>query len=131
MDSRCRVDSPEPDHVGAREAARRDQPPGEGASSSEPVYAVITNSTHDGLCYDVARLVKTLGPAVPRLHFDEAWYGYAHCHPMYKNRYAMGVESDDPQQPLLFSSHSTHKMLPSHPPGTDSRHPAHVHRPPQ
>ncbi len=83
------------------------------AASNEPVYAVITNSTYDGLCYDVARVVKTLGPAVPRLHFDEAWYGYAHFHPMYKNRYAMGVESADPKRPLLFATHSTHKMLPA------------------
>ena len=88
-------------------------PLAKGAASREPAYAVITNSTYDGLCYDVARVVKTLGPAVPRLHFDEAWYGYAHFHPMYRNRYAMGVESADPQRPLLFATHSTHKMLPA------------------
>jgi arginine decarboxylase len=88
-------------------------PLAKGAASNEPAYAVITNSTYDGLCYDVARVVKTLGPVVPRLHFDEAWYGYAHFHPMYQNRYAMGVKSDDAQRPLLFATHSTHKMLPA------------------
>src|SRR5450631_4380812 len=48
-----------------------------GASSQQPTYAVVTNSTYDGLCYDVQRVVEELAKSVPRIHFDEAWYAYA------------------------------------------------------
>lgn len=37
------------------------------------VHAVITNSTYDGLCYDVERVDAQIGKSVDRLHFDEAW----------------------------------------------------------
>jgi arginine decarboxylase len=84
-----------------------------GAASPEPVLAVITNDTYDGLCCDVERVVSMLGRVVPRLHFDEAAYGYAHVHPMYAGRHAMGVQSDAPDRPTLFAVQSTHEMLPA------------------
>jgi arginine decarboxylase len=85
----------------------------QGAPSREPGLAVITNSTSDGLCSVVERVVALLGPMVPRLHFDEAWYGYAHFHPFYAKRHAMGVNGNDPDRPTLFAVQSTHKMLPA------------------
>ena len=82
-----------------------------GASSDKPTYAVVTNSTYDGLCYDVNRVVSELAPSVPRIHFDEAWYAYAKFHQIYRGRYAMGVPDNMPDRPALFSVQSTHKML--------------------
>jgi arginine decarboxylase len=82
-----------------------------GAASQEPVHAVVTNSTYDGLCYDVNRVVTELAQSVPRIHFDEAWYAYAKFHPIYRGRFAMDVPDDMPDRPALFAVQSTHKML--------------------
>lgn len=82
------------------------------AVSLEPTYAVVTNCTYDGFCYNVNDVVKHLGASVPRIHFDEAWYAYARFHPLYKGRFAMDAE-DTPERPTIFAVQSTHKMLPS------------------
>ncbi len=82
-----------------------------GARSQEPTYAVVTNSTYDGLCYNVDQVVEQLAKSVSRVHFDEAWYAYAKFHPIYRGRYAMGVPDDMPDRPAIFCVQSTHKML--------------------
>jgi len=82
-----------------------------GARSKVPTYAVVTNSTYDGLCYNVDRVVEELAKSVPRVHFDEAWYAYAKFHEIYRGRYAMGVPDDMEDRPVIFSTQSTHKML--------------------
>jgi arginine decarboxylase len=82
-----------------------------GARSQVPTYAVVTNSTYDGLCYDVNRVVEELAKSVSRVHFDEAWYAYAKFHEIYKGRFAMGVPDEMPDRPAIFSTQSTHKML--------------------
>jgi arginine decarboxylase len=78
------------------------------AGNEAPVYAVVTNSTYDGLCYDVRRVVDLLGESVPRLHFDEAWYAYARFNPLYADRYAM---HDRDGGPTIYATQSTHKLL--------------------
>jgi arginine decarboxylase len=82
-----------------------------GAASPEPTYAAVTNSTYDGLCYDVNKVVTELSQSVPRIHFDEAWYAYAKFHPIYRGRFAMDVPDEMPDRPAIFSTQSTHKML--------------------
>jgi arginine decarboxylase len=82
-----------------------------GARSKVPTYAVVTNSTYDGLCYNVDKVVEELAKSVPRVHFDEAWYAYAKFHEIYRGRYAMGVPDEMPDRPVIFSTQSTHKML--------------------
>ncbi|MDE3105061.1 MAG: arginine decarboxylase [Acidobacteriota bacterium] len=82
-----------------------------GARSRVPTYAVVTNSTYDGLCYNVDSVVGELAKSVPRVHFDEAWYAYAKFHEIYKGRYAMGVPDEMPDRPTIFAVQSTHKML--------------------
>ena len=82
------------------------------AISPAPTYAVVTNCTYDGFCYNVNDIVKHLGASVPRIHFDEAWYAYARFHPLYRGRFAMDAE-DTPERPTIFAVQSTHKMLPS------------------
>ncbi|WP_249718182.1 Orn/Lys/Arg decarboxylase N-terminal domain-containing protein [Proteus faecis] len=91
----------------------KESPLAEGAVSTEPTYAVVTNCTYDGFCYNVNDVVKNLAVSVPRIHFDEAWYAYARFHPLYKNRFAMDVDEDMPNRPTIFAVQSTHKMLPS------------------
>ena len=44
---------------------------------------VMTNSTYDGLCYNIDAIKESLGDAVEVLHFDEAWYAYANFHEFY------------------------------------------------
>ncbi|CAD5856533.1 Orn/Lys/Arg decarboxylase N-terminal domain-containing protein [Escherichia coli O5:H32] len=83
-----------------------------GAVSQSPSYAVVTNCTYDGFCYNVNDVVRHLGESAPRIHFDEAWYAYARFHPLYQSRYAMDAE-ETPNRPTLFAVQSTHKMLPS------------------
>lgn len=72
--------------------------------------AVITNSTYDGLCYNAEQIKRALGDSVEVLHFDEAWYAYAVFHEFYAGRFAMGTGRQG-DGPLVFSTHSTHKML--------------------
>ncbi|MNZ32969.1 Biodegradative arginine decarboxylase [compost metagenome] len=74
--------------------------------------AVVTNSTYDGLCYNAELIKQALGDSVEVLHFDEAWYAYAAFHEFYAGRYAMGTSrADGGREPLVFSTHSTHKLL--------------------
>lgn len=78
-----------------------------------PMHAIITNSTYDGLCYNVVRVEDLLGQSVDRLHFDEAWYGYARFNPIYRDRFAMHGEpqAHDITRPTVFATQSTHKLL--------------------
>jgi arginine decarboxylase len=83
------------------------------AASKAPVYAVVTNCTYDGMCYDAAGAEARLERCVDRIHFDEAWYGYARFNPMYRERHAMrGDPKEHPADgPTVFATHSTHKLL--------------------
>jgi len=72
--------------------------------------AVLTNSTYDGLCYDASTVLATLGQSSERVLFDEAWFAYAHFHPLYADRHAMGIEHRS-GQPAIFATQSTHKLL--------------------
>lgn len=80
------------------------------AADKAPVYAAVTNSTYDGLCYDAREVTALLGQSVPRIHFDEAWFAYAAFNPLYHDRHAMHavIESGGP---TLYATQSTHKLL--------------------
>src|SRR5271154_6489936 len=97
-----------PEHI---QQLIKDSPFSAAASSKDPSYAVVTNSTYDGFCYDVNAVVEELARSVPRVHFDEAWYAYAKFHPLYRGRFGMDVPEDMPNRPLIFAVQSTHKML--------------------
>jgi arginine decarboxylase len=88
-------------------------PLAKGVASQKPVYSVVTNCTYDGMCYHAADAQARLAKSVDRIHFDEAWYGYARFNPMYRDRHAMrGNPADHPQDgPTVFATHSTHKLL--------------------
>ena len=73
---------------------------------------VITNSTYDGLCYNIDAIKQSLGDAVEVLHFDEAWYAYANFHEFYDGYH--GISSSAPSRSphaITFCNHSTHKLL--------------------
>jgi arginine decarboxylase len=73
---------------------------------------VITNSTYDGLCYNVDGIKKQLGGAVDVHHFDEAWYAYGNFHEFYDGYHA--ISSTHPERSphaITFATQSTHKLL--------------------
>jgi arginine decarboxylase len=80
-------------------------------AGQKPVYAVVTNSTYDGLCYNSARVEAILGQSSDRVHMDEAWYGYARFNPIYANHFAMRGDPANHKGPTVFATHSTHKLL--------------------
>jgi len=104
-----------PERLDAKAIAKSiaDNPLAKGAASKRPVYAVVTNCTYDGMCYNAADAQDRLAKSVDRIHFDEAWYGYARFNPMYRDRYAMrGNPAEHPADgPTVFATHSTHKLL--------------------
>lgn len=73
--------------------------------------AVVTNSTYDGLCYNAEAIAQRIGNAVEFLHFDEAWYAYAAFHPFYEHFYGMAKGKPREQDAIIFTTHSTHKLL--------------------
>jgi arginine decarboxylase len=73
---------------------------------------VITNSTYDGICYNVDAIKETLDDSVDVLHFDEAWYAYANFHEFYDGYHA--VSSASPARSphaITFATQSPHKLL--------------------
>ena len=53
----------------------------------------LTNSTFDGLVYNVEQFMMELLAIKPDLifHWDEAWFAFGHFHPLYHCRTAMGA----------------------------------------
>lgn len=54
---------------------------------------VLTNSTFDGLIYDVEHYMMAILAMKPDVifHWDEAWHAHAHFNAVYQRRHAMGV----------------------------------------
>jgi arginine decarboxylase len=73
---------------------------------------VMTNSTYDGLCYNIDGVKQLIGNSVDVLHFDEAWYAYANFHEFYDGYHA--ISSTQPARSphaITFATQSTHKLL--------------------
>ena len=86
---------------------------------------VMTNSTYDGLCYNIDAIKETIGDSVEILHFDEAWYAYANFHEFYDGYH--GISSSSPARSanaITFATHSTHKLLGRIVAGLDDPYPA-------
>ncbi|HSX51405.1 MAG TPA: Orn/Lys/Arg decarboxylase N-terminal domain-containing protein, partial [Cellvibrio sp.] len=90
-----------------------DNPLAKATGHKRAVYSVLTNCTYDGMCYNAEEAQTRLAKSVDRIHFDEAWYGYARFNPLYRDRYAMrNAPSSHPKDgPTVFATHSTHKLL--------------------
>ena len=78
---------------------------------ARPELAVLTNSTYDGLCYNVQATTRELSQSVDRIHYDEAWYAYARFNPLYEGRYGMHRGERHPDDATVTVTHSTHKLL--------------------
>ncbi len=79
--------------------------------TARPVLAVLTNSTYDGLCYNVQTTTRELSQSVDRIHYDEAWYAYARFNPLYEGRYGMHRGERHADDATVTVTHSTHKLL--------------------
>ena len=77
----------------------------------KPRILTITQSTYDGVIYNVEMLKQVLGTTIDVLHFDEAWLPHASFHDFYKDMHAIGRDRPRPKGPLVFATHSTHKLL--------------------
>src|SRR5436190_2133985 len=81
------------------------------AKNKRPRILSITQSTYDGVAYNVEMLKQTLGNYIETLHFDEAWLPHATFHDFYKDMHAIGKDRPRRKEGLVFATHSTHKLL--------------------
>src|SRR5213596_1508644 len=81
------------------------------AKNKKPRILTITQSTYDGIAYNVEMLKQTLDDSIDTLHFDEAWLPHAAFHEFYKDMHAIGKDRPRSKDSLIFATHSTHKLL--------------------
>jgi len=81
------------------------------ASNKRPRILSLTQSTYDGVIYNVEKIKETLGSSVDTLHFDEAWLPHAAFHGFYRNMHAIGEGRPRSHDAMVFATHSTHKLL--------------------
>src|ERR1700692_173945 len=60
--------------------------------NKKPRILTITQSTYDGIAYNVEMLKQTLDNFIDTLHFDEAWLPHAAFHEFYKDMHAIGKD---------------------------------------
>ena len=95
----------------ALKAATESSPLTRGSAGRKPGYSVLTNCTYDGICYNATKAESLLAKSCDRIHFDEAWYGYARFNPIYDGHYAMRGDPAAHKGATIFATHSTHKLL--------------------
>ncbi len=76
-----------------------------------PRVMTLTQSTYDGIVYNVEMIKEMLDGKVDSLHFDEAWLPHASFHPFYRDMHAIGANRKRTQKSLMFATQSTHKLL--------------------
>ncbi len=77
----------------------------------KPRILTITQSTYDGVLYNVEMLKEMLDGRIDALHFDEAWLPHAAFHDFYKDMHAIGRDRPRAKESMVFSTQSTHKLL--------------------
>ncbi len=77
----------------------------------KPRILTITQSTYDGIIYNVETLKSLLDGNIGTLHFDEAWLPHATFHDFYRDFHAIGKDRPRCQEAMVFATHSTHKLL--------------------
>jgi arginine decarboxylase len=81
------------------------------AKNKKPRILTITQSTYDGIVYNVETIKEMLGNTIDTLHFDEAWLPHASFHDFYHNMHAIGEGRPRSDETLVFATQSTHKLL--------------------
>jgi len=92
-----------------------------GSGRSRARLLAMTNSTPDGICYNVDAVKSAVGEAVDVLHFDERWLGYAGFHEFYSSHHAMASASASPRRArgaITWATQSTHTTLAALAPGS-------------
>jgi arginine decarboxylase len=79
--------------------------------NKKPRILTITQSTYDGISYNVETLKQMLDGHIDTLHFDEAWLPHAAFHDFYGDYHAIGYERPRCKKSMIFSTQSTHKLL--------------------
>jgi arginine decarboxylase len=77
----------------------------------KPRVLTITQSTYDGVLYNVEEIKEMLDGKIDTLHFDEAWLPHATFHDFYGDYHAIGADRPRCQESMVFSTQSTHKLL--------------------
>jgi arginine decarboxylase len=78
---------------------------------TKPRVLTLTQSTYDGILYNVDTIKEMLDGRVDTLHFDEAWLPHATFHDFYHGMHAIGHDRPRCKESMLFSTQSTHKLL--------------------
>ncbi len=78
---------------------------------AKPRVLTITQSTYDGVLYNVEEIKEMLDGKIDTLHFDEAWLPHATFHDFYGDYHAIGAERPRCKESMVFSTQSTHKLL--------------------
>lgn len=81
------------------------------AANKTPRILTLTQSTYDGVIYNVEHIKETLGESIETLHFDEAWLPHAAFHSFYKDMHAIGPDRPRSKNTMVYATHSTHKLL--------------------
>jgi arginine decarboxylase len=79
--------------------------------SAKPRVLTITQSTYDGVLYNVEEIKDMLDGKIDTLHFDEAWLPHATFHDFYGDYHAIGEGRPRCKESMVFSTQSTHKLL--------------------
>lgn len=79
--------------------------------NAKPRVLTITQSTYDGVLYNVEEIKEMLDGKIDTLHFDEAWLPHATFHDFYGDYHAIGAERPRCKESMVFSTQSTHKLL--------------------
>jgi arginine decarboxylase len=83
----------------------------QGRDPGNPRVLTLTQSTYDGIVYNVETIKGLLDGQVDTLHFDEAWLPHAAFHGFYKDMHAIGAGRARNASSMIFSTQSTHKLL--------------------
>ena len=81
------------------------------ARNKQPRILTITQSTYDGVMYNVETIKELLDGEIDSLHFDEAWLPHAAFHDFYGDYHAIGADRPRCKESMIFSTQSTHKLL--------------------
>ena len=79
--------------------------------NAKPRVLTITQSTYDGILYNVEEIKEMLDGKIDTLHFDEAWLPHAAFHDFYGDYHAIGADRPRCKESMIFSTQSTHKLL--------------------
>ncbi|MBL0284709.1 MAG: arginine/lysine/ornithine decarboxylase [Zoogloea sp.] len=79
--------------------------------NAKPRVLTITQSTYDGILYNVEAIKELLDGKIDTLHFDEAWLPHAAFHDFYGDYHAIGADRPRCKESMIFSTQSTHKLL--------------------